>query len=79
MNTTRPLKVKQVFRACRFVYTVQEFFPSLHSLKTLQLIFLSDSYRKQCNIDEEVALLDVLDTAGQEEYRYFCSSSIFRC
>lgn len=29
-----------------------------------------DSYRKQCLIDEEVALLDVLDTAGQEEYRY---------
>ncbi|GAA5936676.1 hypothetical protein JCM3775_000165 [Rhodotorula graminis] len=28
----------------------------------------SDSYRKQCMIDEEVALLDVLDTAGQEEY-----------
>lgn len=28
-----------------------------------------DSYRKQCVIDEEVALLDVLDTAGQEEYR----------
>ncbi|GAA5975597.1 hypothetical protein JCM10908_005212 [Rhodotorula pacifica] len=27
-----------------------------------------DSYRKQCMIDEEVALLDVLDTAGQEEY-----------
>jgi len=27
-----------------------------------------DSYRKQCHIDEEVALLDVLDTAGQEEY-----------
>lgn len=27
-----------------------------------------DSYRKQCVIDEEVALLDVLDTAGQEEY-----------
>ncbi|GAA5951292.1 hypothetical protein JCM8115_005111 [Rhodotorula mucilaginosa] len=26
------------------------------------------SYRKQCMIDEEVALLDVLDTAGQEEY-----------
>merc|ERR1712072_198681 len=26
------------------------------------------SYRKQCVIDEEVALLDVLDTAGQEEY-----------
>ena len=29
----------------------------------------TDSYRKQCVIDEEVALLDVLDTAGQEEYR----------
>ncbi|KAI4096883.1 MAG: hypothetical protein LQ344_000683 [Seirophora lacunosa] len=29
---------------------------------------MQDSYRKQCVIDEEVALLDVLDTAGQEEY-----------
>jgi GTPase KRas protein len=29
---------------------------------------IEDSYRKQCIIDEEVALLDVLDTAGQEEY-----------
>ena len=29
---------------------------------------LTDSYRKQCVIDDEVALLDVLDTAGQEEY-----------
>lgn len=28
----------------------------------------TDSYRKQCVIDSEVALLDVLDTAGQEEY-----------
>lgn len=27
-----------------------------------------DTYRKQCVIDDEVALLDVLDTAGQEEY-----------
>ncbi|KAG0097402.1 Ras GTPase [Podila epicladia] len=26
-----------------------------------------NSYRKQCVIDDEVALLDVLDTAGQEE------------
>ena len=25
-----------------------------------------DSYRKQCVIDDEVALLDILDTAGQE-------------
>jgi small GTP-binding protein len=30
--------------------------------------FITDSYRKQCVIDDEVALLDVLDTAGQEEY-----------
>lgn len=29
---------------------------------------ITDSYRKQCVIDDEVALLDVLDTAGQEEY-----------
>ena len=28
----------------------------------------TDSYRKQCVIDDEVALLDVLDTAGQKEY-----------
>lgn len=30
------------------------------------LPFFADSYRKQCVIDDEVALLDVLDTAGQE-------------
>lgn len=29
---------------------------------------IEDSYRQQCNIDDETALLDVLDTAGQEEY-----------
>jgi GTPase KRas len=29
---------------------------------------IEDSYRKQCVIDDEVALLDVLDTTGQEEY-----------
>ncbi|KAI8801654.1 ras family-domain-containing protein [Cladochytrium replicatum] len=29
---------------------------------------IEDSYRKQCVIQDEVALLDVLDTAGQEEY-----------
>jgi hypothetical protein len=34
----------------------------------------TDSYRKQCVIDDEVALLDVLDTAGQEEYGYVSSS-----
>lgn len=29
---------------------------------------IEDSYRKQCHIDGESVLLDVLDTAGQEEY-----------
>ena len=27
-----------------------------------------DSYRKQCVIDDEVALLDILDIIGMEEY-----------
>ena len=26
---------------------------------------IEDSYRKQCVIDDEVAVLDILDTAGQ--------------
>lgn len=30
---------------------------------------IEDSYRKQSTIDEESCLLDILDTAGQEEYR----------
>ncbi|KAI9296641.1 ras-like protein 1 [Neoconidiobolus thromboides FSU 785] len=29
---------------------------------------IEDSYRKQCVVDNEVAMLDILDTAGQEEY-----------
>jgi len=29
---------------------------------------IEDSYRKQCVIDDEIALLDILDTAGQEEF-----------
>lgn len=29
---------------------------------------IEDSYRKQCVVDKTVALLDILDTAGQEEY-----------
>lgn len=37
-------------------------------LVLIYLLFWLDSYRKQCVIDDEVALLDVLDTAGQEEY-----------
>ncbi|KAF7296242.1 hypothetical protein HMN09_01093300 [Mycena chlorophos] len=30
---------------------------------------IEDFFRKQCVIDDEVALLEILDTAGQEEYR----------
>ena len=30
---------------------------------------IEDSYRKQCVIDDEVAVLDILDTAGQEVSR----------
>ena len=30
---------------------------------------IEDSYRKQVVIDGETCLLDILDTAGQEEYR----------
>ena len=33
-----------------------------------------DSYRKRCVIDGEMALLDILDTAGQEEYGYTTAS-----
>ena len=39
---------------------------TIHKMTTK--IGFADSYRKQCVIDDEVALLDVLDTAGQEEY-----------
>ena len=30
---------------------------------------IEDSYRKQVVVDGETCLLDILDTAGQEEYR----------
>lgn len=29
---------------------------------------IEDSYRKQVSIDDQICLLDILDTAGQEEY-----------
>ncbi|SGZ56697.1 CIC11C00000002057 [Sungouiella intermedia] len=29
---------------------------------------IEDSYRKQCSVDNEQVMLDILDTAGQEEY-----------
>ena len=42
--------------------------PRILDFPTNTQFLQSDSYRKQCVIDDEVALLDVLDTAGQEEY-----------
>ena len=53
-NTTLPSKVRLTFTS---------FFPD-----SWVWHMTTDSYRKQCVIDDEVALLDVLDTAGQEEY-----------
>ncbi|KAJ6248981.1 ras-like protein rasd [Anaeramoeba flamelloides] len=43
---------------------------------------IEDSYRRQVVIDEETCLLDILDTAGQEEYSamrdsYMCSGEGF--
>jgi len=32
------------------------------------MAILTDSYRKQAVIDNKVALLDILDTAGQDEF-----------
>ena len=52
MNMIQPLKVPT--SSNQFIY--------MHTDGSL------DSYRKQCVVDDEVALLDVLDTAGQEEY-----------
>jgi len=38
---------------------IQDYYPTIE-----------DNYRKQVYIDGELSLLDILDTAGQEEYRY---------
>jgi len=45
---------------------------------------IEDSYRKQVTIDEETCLLDILDTAGQDEYsamrdQYMRSGQGFLC
>lgn len=40
-----------------------------HNASFLIFFFTEDSYRKQVVIDGETCLLDILDTAGQEEYR----------
>ena len=47
---------------------VEEYDPTLKGAPSSWYDWWLDVYRKQCVIDDEVALLDVLDTAGQEEY-----------
>jgi GTPase KRas len=47
---------------------VDEYDPTIEGMRCPANPADPDSYRKQCVIDDEVALLDVLDTAGQEEY-----------
>ena len=37
---------------------------------------IEDSYRKQVEIDQETCLLDILDTAGQEEFRCVATSLV---
>ncbi|XP_035108428.1 GTPase NRas isoform X1 [Callithrix jacchus] len=45
------------------------FFPAVVlNLSKAEAVELEDSYRKQVVIDGETCLLDILDTAGQEEY-----------
>ncbi|KAJ3432814.1 ras-like protein [Anaeramoeba flamelloides] len=61
------------------------------TLKFLRNVFIEqydptiyESYRKSMLVDEEAAVLEILDTAGQEEYkslmdRYFRNSHAFVC
>ena len=67
MNMIQPLKVRAVAMGCRPPLPMEAMCadPAANIVVPIGSI---DSYRKQCMIDEEVALLDVLDTAGQEEY-----------
>ena len=48
--------------------TIEGVHPLPRAKTSCLTICLTDSYQKECDIDGEVALLDVLDTAGQEEY-----------
>ena len=40
---------------------------------------IEDSYRKQVQIDGQPALLDILDTAGQEEYAALQDQCMYVC
>jgi len=41
----------------------------IFAVSVMKYLLTEDSYRKQVVIDGETCLLDILDTAGQEEYR----------
>lgn len=64
MSTIQQLKVSRIHPPPGIIGSNLESNRIAHDLCSS----LADSYRKQCVIDDEVALLDVLDTAGQEEY-----------
>jgi len=67
---TSMIPLSKVGRGDSSYHVSLSFFGAHH----LVMVMATDSYRKQCVIDDEVALLDVLDTAGQEEYGFVSSS-----
>lgn len=67
MNMIQQLKVHLLSPALSCFHLQPPAVSSIYAATNCMLP-ITDSYRKQCVIDEEVALLDVLDTAGQEEY-----------
>jgi GTPase KRas protein len=52
---------------CRETFGKSSFFFFFFFFSPFSL-FAEDSYRKQCEIDRVVCILDILDTAGQEDY-----------
>jgi Ras family protein len=62
----------------RFASSGANVFPSLPSLPLHPFPCHDiDLYRKECVIDGEITLVDVLDTAGQEEFRHVNDSLPF--
>lgn len=57
-----------VVKDLTFFCTVLVQIPNLSQISYLVFVCFQDSYRKQVVIDGETCLLDILDTAGQEEY-----------
>ena len=76
------LGVGKLALTLQFIYAQFEdgYYPTIDGKTIMRFILhLSrciESYRKQCVIDDEVALVDVLETPGQEEYGHM---SVFFC